>query len=362
MRTEQPSTVLELAVARMNSLGASGTPFLFIFDYELKQPMVMPLSDLSRHDIEVEIEGHRYSAESICPLPRSIELDVEPIPYSRYRQAFDRIHRRFVSGETYLANLTFATPIQTNLSFRQWFALGEARYKLRYAERFVCCSPESFVTIEGRTISSFPMKGTINADIPDARERLLADEKETAEHTTIVDLIRNDIGRIATRVEVPRFRYLELIETPFRKLLQMSSEIRGRLDSDWPRRIGSIIGNLLPAGSICGAPKVRTVEVIATAEHGPRGYYTGVFGIFDGRRLSSGVMIRFAERTEEGSIQYRSGGGLTIYADPAREYQELLDKIYVPALRDYPLRKRSTQTPRSPRSPGETISGRALRD
>jgi para-aminobenzoate synthetase component 1 len=109
----------------------------------------------------------------------------------------------------------------------------------------------------------------------------------------------------------------------------VSSKITGRLPSDYRTRLGDIIFTLLPAGSICGAPKRKTVEIILENELDPRGYYTGIFGIYDGETLDSGVMIRFIEQ-RDGSLIYRSGGGITAWSDPEMEYQELIDKIYVP--------------------------------
>jgi para-aminobenzoate synthetase component 1 len=173
------------------------------------------------------------------------------------------------------------------------------------------------------------MKGTIDAGIPGAREIILEDVKETAEHYTIVDLIRNDLNSVAERVRVERFRYTETIETGGRKLLQVSSEIAGDLPRDYPSRIGEIIHGLLPAGSVSGAPKKRTAEIIAAAEGEKRGYYCGIFGLFDGRNLDSCVLIRYIEDCG-GRYRYRSGGGITSFSDPRSEYNEMKDKIYVP--------------------------------
>jgi len=93
--------------------------------------------------------------------------------------------------------------------------------------------------------------------------------------------------------------------------------------------LGEIILKLLPAGSISGAPKKKTVEIIKDIETEKRGYYTGIFGHFDGKNLDSCVMIRFIEKNND-RLYYRSGGGITIYSDPEKEYKELMDKIYVP--------------------------------
>jgi len=195
---------------------------------------------------------------------------------------------------------------------------------------FTVFSPEPFVRISDGIISTFPMKGTI-PDGPGATERLLGDEKEQAEHITVTDLLRNDLGRVCRSVSVPRYRYLERIASPAGALLQTSSEIRGSLHPHLTAAPGTVLAALLPAGSVTGAPKERTVEIIRAAECGPRGYYCGVFGVWDGAGLDSAVMIRFIEE-RAGSLYFRSGGGITVYSSAEEEYDELIAKIRIPAL------------------------------
>ncbi len=173
------------------------------------------------------------------------------------------------------------------------------------------------------------MKGTIDAALPNAAERILADAKELAEHVTIVDLLRNDLNRVALQVRVERFRYIEQIQTNRKSLLQVSSEISGLLSADHHNRLGDLFAALLPAGSVSGAPKAETLRIIREAEGTPRGFYTGVFGYFDGEDLESAVMIRFIEHGPDGLL-FRSGGGITAFSDPQQEYRELLDKVYLP--------------------------------
>ena len=197
-----------------------------------------------------------------------------------------------------------------------------------YKDQFVLFSPECFVRISQGTISSFPMKGTIDASIEDASRLLLSDEKEKAEHATIVDLIRNDLSMVADHVSVERYRYLEEIVTHEKTLLQVSSCIKGELPTDYLSNLGTIVTSLLPAGSISGAPKASTTKIIRETEDYKRGYYTGVFGIFDGKELDSAVMIRFIENIN-GRLIYKSGGGITMNSDAEKEYGELIDKVYV---------------------------------
>lgn len=94
-------------------------------------------------------------------------------------------------------------------------------------------------------------------------------------------------------------------------------------------RVGDILFSLLPAGSITGAPKKKTIEIIAETEVIPRGFYTGITGYFDGEKLESAVMIRFI-RWQDGQIYYHSGGGITARSRMEDEYNEMKQKIYVP--------------------------------
>ena len=88
---------------------------------------------------------------------------------------------------------------------------------------------------------------------------------------------------------------------------------------------------MLPAGSICGAPKEKTVSIIQEVEQEKRGYYTGIFGFFDGENLDSAVNIRYLEK-HQSEIRYRSGGGITSLSNLESEYNELIEKIYVPVI------------------------------
>jgi para-aminobenzoate synthetase component 1 len=193
---------------------------------------------------------------------------------------------------------------------------------------FVVFSPEPFVIIRDGLIRSFPMKGTIDASVKNAEQKVLEDPKESAEHFTIVDLIRNDLSKVSHEVKVERFRYVSRIRTLNREILQVSSEITGRLDPGYHKHLGRIFKDLLPAGSISGAPKKRTVEIISESEGSRRGYYTGVFGYFDGQNVESAVMIRYIEQAG-GEFVFRSGGGITYQSDPEAEYQEMLAKVYL---------------------------------
>ena len=321
----------------MDRYGAGKRPFVFLIDYAMQACVVQPLDEVDPSRLLYAAGGRTNTSAAVGKIP---DLEWEPRFCSRgeYDRAFDIVMCHLLGGNSYLVNLTCATPVRCNLTLREIFDHTDALYKIWLDDRFVCFSPETFVRINGEgVISAFPMKGTIDAGLPDAARRILEDPKEAAEHATIVDLIRNDLSRVASGVRVGQYRYIDRVATHNGELLQVSSEICGQLPEDWRERIGTIIFELLPAGSVTGAPKPRTLEIIAEAENYDRGYYTGVCGLFDGERLDSGVMIRFLEHLPAagpGEYLFKSGGGITARSDRAAEYDEMKKKVYVPLRRN----------------------------
>jgi len=307
----------------MNTLASQGIPFLFIADYKGDNVKVIPLDKLQHADVEFCIDEH-YTYK-----PHNHTLVSTPVPYAKYQQMFDAVINKIESGETYILNLTQPTPVQTSLSLQEIYQIANARYKLRVGDEFTCFSPETFVQIVDGKIITYPMKGTIDATVPHAHKRIIEDEKEKAEHVMIVDLLRNDLSMVADNVTVESFRDVQTIKAGEKELLQVTSKISATLPKDWKNYLGYIIQTLLPAGSISGTPKMSTVDIIEDIEGYDREYYTGVFGVFDGEQLDSGVMIRFIQKGVDGLI-YKSGGGITIDSICQREYDELIQKIYLP--------------------------------
>ena len=312
----------------MNALGQARIPFLFIIDFEQQHPLVLPLSEVDPNTLLYDFRGVRNHRRAFLS-DRRLKMTREALDFAAYQRAFEYVLQQLRVGNSFLVNLTFPTEVQINLSLQELFYRSQARYKLWMRDALVVFSPESFVRIADGRIYTYPMKGTIDATVPEARSTVLHDPKEMAEHTTIVDLLRNDLSRWAAQVKVARFRYVEEIKTTRSTLLQVSSEIVGTLPSDFHQQLGDILSSLLPAGSVSGAPKPKTLEIIREAELGPRGYYTGVMGYYDGKQLDSGVMIRFIEQQGDRYF-YRSGGGITARSVLETEYQELHDKVYVP--------------------------------
>lgn len=252
-----------------------------------------------------------------------------PEDYSIYKKRFETVYNALKRGNSSLVNLTIGTRIEASLSMEEIFNLSSSRYKIYVPERFVCFSPECFVRITDGKIVTFPMKGTIDANLPNAEEMILGDEKELEEHRSVVDLMCADIGMVANDVKVNRFRFIDEVTTNRGNLLQVSSEIEGSLPVDYLDNIGTIIFKLLPAGSISGAPKESSLKIIKEAERSERGFYTGIAGYFDGYNLDSFVLIRFIEQNGDGLV-FRSGGGITAMSKCSKEYDEAIRKVYLP--------------------------------
>lgn len=295
----------------------------------MEKPIVLPLNEIDSDEILYSVNGISNINGNNPECAKEIEFKASPVSKERYLTAFNHVQKHIRHGDSFLLNLTMPSKIETNLNLKEIFACSKAKYKLLVKDQFVVFSPEIFIKTIGRKISSFPMKGTMDAALPDAEQKLLNSEKELAEHYTIVDLIRNDLSMVAKNVKVDRFRFIDKLKTNRGGLLQMSSEISGELPENYHEIIGEILIKMLPAGSISGAPKKKTIEIIREAEQYKRGYYTGIFGIFDGENIDSGVMIRYIEQKPDGLI-YKSGGGITAKSNVDEEYQELIDKIYIP--------------------------------
>ena len=313
---------------QLNAWGSQRVPFLFLMDFEMKKPLAFKLSEIDPAELLYDFNGVTNAPASL-PDHELPQLELQPITLDEFQQKFDKVRAHLEYGDSYLTNLTIRTLLRSKLDLKDLYFRSKARYKVWFRNQFLFFSPEIFVRISNGKIYSYPMKGTIDASIPGAREKILNDTKELAEHVTIVDLIRNDLSGVSSNVKVARFRFVDELITNDKKLLQVSSEIVGDLDNNSLSGLGTLLMKLLPAGSVSGAPKPKTVEIIRQAEGEERGYYTGVAGIFDGQSFDSGVMIRFIEQ-KNGILYYRSGGGITTQSILEKEYQEAIDKIYVP--------------------------------
>lgn len=375
-------------IDKINRLASQDEPFLFVINYQGDKAFIRQLSDINPEECLFDFEGrgnlsHAWK-ETLKEETSETTWQIEPPLYEDYERSFNIVKNNIMAGNSYLTNLTCKVPVSCNLSLEEIFHRAKGKYKLLLRRKrtqaedkahlkeeaqnkahlkeenieenltpFVCFSPETFVKIKGGRIYSYPMKGTLDASLPNAEKLLMEDRKEAAEHATIVDLIRNDLSRVAENVRVDKYRYVNVLHTNKGDILQTSSEISGRLPEDYPHHLGEILDAQLPAGSITGAPKDKTMQIIHEAEGYDRGFYTGIMGIYDQGELNSAVMIRFIEeetspvdfeadgeknfKANEGKkpkesreLYFKAGGGITSKSDCRREYEEVIQKIYLP--------------------------------
>jgi para-aminobenzoate synthetase/4-amino-4-deoxychorismate lyase len=252
-----------------------------------------------------------------------------------YAAAISRIKNHIAAGDTYQVNYTLRLWNQFHGDPWGFFlsACADARYgAFVEAPPFHICSasPELFFSLSGNHIFSKPMKGTAPRGRTTAEDAELADflhhsEKNRAENVMIVDMIRNDIGKIAEfgTVRVPRLYEIEKYPT----LLQMTSTVEATTNA----RLTELMKALFPCASITGAPKAKTMELIASIETSPRNIYTGTIGYYGpGRRALFNVAIR-TTLFDAGSsrAEYGVGGGIVWDSTTDSEYEECLTKARI---------------------------------
>ena len=312
----------------MDELSLKKVPFFFMVDFLLEKVEVFQENEIEEESLLIDFQNFK-NIKTTEAENAEIELKILSESAEIYRKGFDFVQENLRQGNSYLTNYTVKSEIAINLTLKEIFYHSKAKYKVWYNDEFVFFSPETFVEIIDDQIYTHPMKGTIEASIENAVEILKNDVKEKAEHFTVVDLLRNDLSMVADEVQVDEFQRIDFIKTQQKDLYAMSSKISGKLKPEFQNKIGTVMKTLLPAGSILGAPKPKTLEIIVEAENYDRGFYTGVCGWFDGENLDSCVMIRFIEK-ENGKLFFKSGGGITHLSKFADEYKEMKNKIYVP--------------------------------
>lgn len=302
--------------------------YLFGIDFELQQGFFI---ENPKKNTEILWRVGEHSNFHTSKSDKNSYLKANPLSFDSYLDKFTIIRNALQRGDSFLTNLTIKTHIETNCTGRDIALHCDAPYVLMLPGKFVCFSPETFVTIKRGIITSHPMKGTINADIPNAAQQLLDNPKELAEHNTIVDLLRNDLSMVASEVHLETFRYMDIIDTFAGKIIQTSSLITGKLTQHYSQNMGDTLFEILPAGSVSGAPKADTLKIIKHAEGELRGFYCGVFGYAYENMLQSAVLIRYIEENENGECYFRSGSGVTVYSNAKEEYDECIQKIYLPS-------------------------------
>lgn len=311
----------------INKTASKQTPFFFTVDYEMSEGLFIE-NPISQAEVLFQFNGEGNKPIEAVSTTKA-EMITNPILEDAYKTKFEVIQRGLNCGEIDVANLTIKTPIKTNITCREIFLRSQSPYQVYIPERYVCFSPERFAKIENRKISANPMKGTIDASLPNALQEILNDPKEVAELKATTQSVIKELSCVANSVYIKRERYIDTIKSLNRTLLQVSSEVEGELPNDYLSRMGDILFSLLPAASITGSPKREVEAYIRIAEGEPRGYYCGIAGYFDGTKLDTAVLIRFIE-TNKGDLFFRSGGGITSNSICNKEYKEALNKIYFP--------------------------------
>ena len=253
----------------------------------------------------------------------------------QYRARFERVQNLIAAGDVYQINLTFPLTGRCQGSPRALFAALQQRASARYSalmslrdRHILSASPELFIESDGETIRARPMKGTapraaLAHDDAALAAALRNDAKTRAENMMIVDLLRNDLGRIAQTGSVAA-RSLFDVET-YPTLHQMTSTIEARLTPGAPLR--DIMRALFPCGSVTGAPKIRVMEIIDELEATPRGVYCGAVGhLAPHGALRLNVAIRTLTVSRDGSAQIGVGSGLVFDSQGRAEYAECLLK------------------------------------
>jgi para-aminobenzoate synthetase len=259
-----------------------------------------------------------------------------PAPPRAYAEAFARVQEHLHAGNSYEVNLTYRVETASGLdpaaAYLRLRELNPAPYAgflqhdvPGHRAWLLSSSPERYALVTAdRTLETKPIKGTTprgatRAEDDDLRERVAKEPKFRAENLMIVDLLRNDLSMVCEpgSVEVPVLMEVESYET----VHQLVSTVRGRL-ADGVSTVGAL-RTLFPAGSMTGAPKLRTMQVIEEVEADARGPYAGAFGwISADGRADLGVVIRSLMTSGDGRYLLGTGGGITVHSDVAEEYAE----------------------------------------
>ncbi len=330
---------------RVTAPTSTDLPLLWFGLYDQAEPFEPPTDhDRPDHDRAA------YSIGSWAPT----------VTWPEYERAIHTIKQHIADGETYQVNYTYrlrapfqgeAWPFFLSLASKQ--PVGYAAY-VDLGTHVICsASPELFFQLSGRTLTSKPMKGTAARGRTLTEDRAQADwlhhsEKNRAENVMIVDMIRNDLGRIAEigSVSVPRLFEVERYPT----VLQMTSTVTAQLAAaQTDASLSEIMTALFPCASITGAPKVRTMHIISDLETTPRGVYTGCIGYFTPQREAQfNVAIRTVTIDREtGQAEYGVGGGIVWDSDAADEFREceIKTRVLVQPARPFDLIESILWTP-----------------
>lgn len=291
--------------------------------------------EVRRRAVMDAIAGFRGSRIPVSPPPKERSVAASNFSFDEYVDRVNRTKERIRAGDVYQLNLTHRFRVPCDERPIDVYRRLRARHGSRYSAFFswngaavLSASPECFFDVRGRDVETRPIKGTIArrtdpADDLLQRDRLSKSKKDVAELTMIVDLLRNDIHRVALpgSVRVVDHAHIESFPT----VHHLVTGVTGRLEKG--RDVFDLLRAAFPGGSISGCPKLRAMEIIDELETIRRGVYTGSIGWI---AAGGDAVLNIAIRTmviEDGAARVYSGGGITIDSDPVAEYRETIDKV-----------------------------------
>ncbi len=275
----------------------------------------------------------RIASADAAPLPPPVECEVEEEATALYRQRLARTLDYIRAGDTYQVNLSRAwrirlkTPVSAIALYERLRHANPAPFAglmtLDADRAIISASPERLVSVRHGRVSTRPIAGTYPRSSDPGEDRALAqalvrNPKERAEHVMLVDLERNDLGRICRAGSVHADESLQV--ESYRHVHHIVSNVSGELNTDVTP--GQVIRALFPGGTITGCPKLRTMQIIAELEGIARGAYTGSMGYLnrDGS-LDLNILIRSFVQDGD-TLTLRAGGGIVADSDPERELNE----------------------------------------
>ncbi|MBK2258775.1 aminodeoxychorismate synthase component I [Francisella philomiragia] len=331
---------LELAFGQLEELQQQGLYLVGYLSYEASYYLNNNLYDLCDHDNTkllhfVAFSNYSNDIPKNIISDKNIDLMIDNFHFADYQKSFEKVQQALVNGESYQINLTKNILANTRLNSYELYSRLKQQQSVKYAAYLpflnpdiISISPELFFKKEADNLLVKPMKGTAKLTGNDSEDQKIYQElsscdKNRAENLIIVDLLRNDLSAIAKThtVKVDKLFSIE----KYKNLLQMTSQILAKVDKQISFR--KILDGLFPCGSITGAPKKRTMELIKQIEKGKRGVYTGSIGyIMPNNDMCFNVAIRTIQKYQD-NLQIGVGGGITVYSDVQSEWQEMNTKI-----------------------------------
>jgi para-aminobenzoate synthetase component 1 len=326
---------------RMESLRRSGLELAGYLAYELGylfEPRLAPLLPDNRQVPLIRFGAFEAARAGDVPAgdERAVVNRLDPAwSLQTYATRFERVRDYIAAGDVYQINLTFplngvldGDPLGLYRVLRKRQPVAHGGVVALGPEIILSLSPELFFELEGGVVRSRPMKGTARRGLGPHEDMMIArdlkeDEKQRAENLMIVDLLRNDIGRLS-RIGTVRVPQLFTVET-YNTLHQMTSTVEGELAG--ALSIREILAGLFPCGSVTGAPKIRAMEIIRELEATPRGVYCGAIGrIAADGSMRFNVAIRTLTVLPDNRFLLNVGSGLVADSRADTEYEECLLK------------------------------------